>query len=154
MPMSVYIAAAHTPPGEQKVGVHVVAPRHQRDRHPWLVTLRDDPEPLGRAPTTTTGNRARRPTPNSSSESDICDRVHLNPDGQPAIPQPGTSADTKNVPTYYTARQKCAANAVRQLDYAFASRGFHEKVTVRALNDIDEWGPSDHCRLLIEIRTD
>ncbi len=27
-------------------------------------------------------------------------------------------------------------------------------VTVRALNDIEEWGPSDHCRLLIEIRTD
>ena len=73
---------------------------------------------------------------------------------QPAAPQPGTSADTKNVPTYYTARQKSAANAVRQLDYAFASRGFHERVTVRALNGIDEWGPSDHCRLLIEVRTD
>ena len=73
---------------------------------------------------------------------------------QPTAPQPGTSADTKNVPTYYTAHQKCAANAVRQLDYAFASRGFHEKVTVRALNGIDEWGPSDHCRLAIEVRTD
>ena len=72
---------------------------------------------------------------------------------QPELPQPGTSADTRNVPTYYTARQKCAANAVRQLDYAFASRGFHEKVKVRALNGIDEWGPSDHCRLLIEVAT-
>ena len=70
---------------------------------------------------------------------------------QPELPQPGTSADTRNVPTYYTARQKCAANAVRQLDYAFASRGFHKQVTVRALNGVDEWGPSDHCRLLIEI---
>ena len=70
---------------------------------------------------------------------------------QPELPQPGTSADTRNVPTYYTARQKCAANAVRQLDYAFASRGFHERVKVRALNGVEEWGPSDHCRLLIEV---
>ena len=72
---------------------------------------------------------------------------------QPAAYQPGTSADTGNVPTYYTAQQKGAANAVRQLDYAFASRGFHETVTARALNGIDEWGPSDHCRLLLDVRT-
>ncbi len=71
---------------------------------------------------------------------------------QPAAQQPGTSADTRNVPTYYTAQQRCATNAVRQLDYAFASRGFHETVTARALNGVDEWGPSDHCRLLIDIR--
>ncbi len=69
------------------------------------------------------------------------------------LPQPGTNADTKNVPTYYTAYDKCAANAVRQLDYAFASRGFHEKVKARALNSVEEWGPSDHCRLLIEVAT-
>lgn len=73
---------------------------------------------------------------------------------QPESPQPGTSTDTKNVPTYYTAHQGCAANAVRQLDYAFASRGFHERVKVRALNGVEEWGPSDHCRLLIEVSTD
>ena len=70
---------------------------------------------------------------------------------QPELPQPDTSADTKNVPTYYTAHQARAANAVRQLDYAFASRGFHEQVAVRALNGLEEWGPSDHCRLMIEI---
>ncbi len=44
-----------------------------------------------------------------------------------------------------------AAN--RQFDYAIASRGFHERVTVRALNRADEWGPSDHCRLMIEVAT-
>ena len=38
-----------------------------------------------------------------------------------------------------------------QLDYAIASRGFHESVTVRAMNSVDEWGASDHCRLLIEV---
>ena len=74
--------------------------------------------------------------------------------GQPAAHRPGTSADTKNIPTYYTTCQNGAANVVRQLDYAFASRGFHEQVTARALNGIDEWGPSDHCRLLIDVRTD
>ena len=32
-----------------------------------------------------------------------------------------------------------------------ASRGFHESVEVHAMNSIDEWGASDHCRLLIEV---
>ena len=72
---------------------------------------------------------------------------------QPEGQQPGTNADTKNVPTYYTTQEGHAAKALRQLDYAFASRGFHEQIRVRALNGIDEWGPSDHCRLLIEIKT-
>lgn len=77
------------------------------------------------------------------------------PNGRkPDEKQPGTNADTKNVPTYYTRQQGHAAKAIRQLDYAFASRGFHEQVRVRALNGLDEWGPSDHCRLLIEIKTD
>ena len=38
-----------------------------------------------------------------------------------------------------------------KLDYVFASKGFHEQVTARALNGIAEWGPSDHCRLLITV---
>ena len=75
------------------------------------------------------------------------------PNGRPASsPQPGVPGDTQNVPTYYTRRQ-CPAEANRQLDYAFASRGFHEKVKVRALNGVEEWGASDHCRLLIEVDT-
>jgi len=59
--------------------------------------------------------------------------------------------NTRDVPTFYTAQQKKPAEANRQLDYAFASRGFHETVTVRALNKVEEWGSSDHCRLLIEV---
>ena len=58
--------------------------------------------------------------------------------------------DTKNVPTYY--RRSGPATAVNQLDYAFASHGFHEQVSVRAMNEIEEWGPSDHCRLMIEVQ--
>ena len=74
------------------------------------------------------------------------------PNGRPAnSPQPDVPADTKNVPTYHTTRQS-PADANHQLDYAFASRGFHNDVRVRALNGVDEWGSSDHCRVLIEVR--
>ena len=50
--------------------------------------------------------------------------------------------DTKNVPTFY--RSGGPEAAVNQLDYVFASRGFHEKVvSVRAMNGVEEWGPSE-----------
>jgi len=58
--------------------------------------------------------------------------------------------DSRNVPTYYTVKES-PETATRQLDYVFASRGFHKRVTARALNGIHEWGPSDHCRILIEV---
>ncbi|MCY3886753.1 MAG: hypothetical protein OXG19_03480 [Chloroflexi bacterium] len=50
-----------------------------------------------------------------------------------------------------TTTRRAPETAQNQLDYVFASRGFHENVTVRALNAVEEWGASDHCRLLIEI---
>ena len=62
-------------------------------------------------------------------------------------------SDTKNVPTYYK-RRGGPETAENQLDYAFASPGFHESVSVRAMNDVKEWGPSDHCRLMIEVKTE
>ena len=72
--------------------------------------------------------------------------------GRQAEPTPaGLPPDTRNVPTYHSTRQT-PATATNQLDYVFASRGLHEQITVRALNRPDEWGPSDHCRLLIEIQ--
>lgn len=70
---------------------------------------------------------------------------------QAASPPPDVPANTGNVPTCYNKSSECPATATRQLDYAFASRGFHESVTARALNKVDEWGSSDHCRLLMEI---
>ncbi len=64
--------------------------------------------------------------------------------GRRAEPPPqGVPKDTRNVPTFHSTQH--------QLDYVFASRGFHESVSVRAMNGVDEWGPSDHCRLLIEV---
>ena len=74
------------------------------------------------------------------------------PAGRKAEPTPqGLPATTKNLPTYYTSGEKEAAEAQNQLDYVFVSRGFHEKSKVRALNSVEGWGSSDHCRLLIEI---
>ena len=73
------------------------------------------------------------------------------PNGRRAEPKPkGLPKDTKNVPTYYTTRQS-PATAQNQLDYVFASRGFHRGVAARALNGVDEWGSSDHCRIGIEV---
>ena len=73
--------AVAPPPGEQQVGVHVVAPRHERYRNPRLVALRHEPEPLSLAPATATGNQARGPNPIPLIQIRHCDRVHLNPDG-------------------------------------------------------------------------
>jgi len=63
------------------------------------------------------------------------------------VPVPdGLPTTTGNAPTFRTTRQT-AATATNQLDYVFASRGFHESIWVRALNAVDERGPSDHCRI-------
>ena len=62
----------------------------------------------------------------------------------------GEPADSRNVVTYHTSTQS-PGTAQNQLDYAFASRGFHEFVKVRAMNEVEEWGASDHCRLMITI---
>lgn len=72
------------------------------------------------------------------------------PNSRLVTAQPQDSADTLNVPTYRTPQQS-PAEANRQLDYAFASHGFHQCVTVMALNGVDEWGASDHCRVAIKV---
>lgn len=69
------------------------------------------------------------------------------PAGRSADPP---SKSPRNVITYHTTRQS-PETARSQLDYVFASRGFHESVRVRALNGVNEWGSSDHCRLLIQV---
>lgn len=89
---------------------------------------------------------------------DALDLAFLGPQapegGRQAEPKPpGLPADTRNVPTFCPAGWP-PDSATNQLDYVFASRGFHEQVTVRALNSSDEWGSSDHCRILIEIEDD
>ena len=73
------------------------------------------------------------------------------PNGEPPDPWPDElPRSSKNVPTYRTNRQK-PETATRQLDFVFASEGFSDSLTVRALNRREQWGPSDHCRLEIEV---
>lgn len=73
--------------------------------------------------------------------------------GRRAEPRPAyLPPDTRNVPTYYTTGERRPQNATKQLDYVFASKGLHRGVSARALNGVDEWGPSDHCRLAIDVK--
>jgi len=58
--------------------------------------------------------------------------------------------DSLNVPTFYTNRQT-PATASRQLDFVFASESIADRISVKALNSVEEWGPSDHCRVMIEL---
>lgn len=69
---------------------------------------------------------------------------------QASLTPQGLEPNTKNVPTYHTVR-KSPETAENQLDYAFASHGFHKEVVVTAMNSPEEWGSSDHCRLWIEV---
>ena len=72
------------------------------------------------------------------------------PNGRRADPTPEhLPEDTRNVVTYYPGETPETARL--QLDHVFASRGFHESIRTHAMNDVDEWGSSDHCRILIEV---
>jgi endonuclease/exonuclease/phosphatase family metal-dependent hydrolase len=55
-----------------------------------------------------------------------------------------------NVPTFHSNSQT-PATASRQLDFVFASDSIADRVMVKELNGIEEWGPSDHCRILINV---
>ena len=69
--------------------------------------------------------------------------------GRQASPWPKElPTDSKNVPTFHTNRQT-PETATRQLDFVFASESIKDRIAVRAINDPDEWGPSDHCRIEI-----
>lgn len=74
------------------------------------------------------------------------------PNGVQANPVPlELPADSKNVPTFRTKRKE-PESAQRQLDFVFASAALENRIQVSALNQESEWGPSDHCRILIELR--
>ncbi len=73
------------------------------------------------------------------------------PNGRQADPwPPELPTDSKNVPTYIHSTQTLET-ATSQLDYVFVSESMADSVKVRALNSPDEWGPSDHCRIEIEV---
>ena len=73
------------------------------------------------------------------------------PHGRQADPWPNwLPKGSLNVPTYYDVGGS-PETATGQLDFVFASKGMANSVSVRALNDPEDWGPSDHCRLEIEV---
>ena len=73
------------------------------------------------------------------------------PSGEQATPWPTElPTDSKNVPTFRW-RKNDPATAVRQLDFVFASRDLATTVQVRARNALEDWGPSDHCRIEIDV---
>lgn len=73
------------------------------------------------------------------------------PAGRPAEPRPRElPSGSCNVPTFHTNRQS-PATAAHQLDFVFASTDLVERVHVRARNEVERWGPSDHCRVEIEV---
>jgi len=75
------------------------------------------------------------------------------PDGRVAEPRPAELPDgALDVPTYHT-RSQGPAGAQRQLDFVFASRSIAERITAQALNGVDEWGVSDHCRVQLFVHT-
>ena len=43
------------------------------------------------------------------------------------------------------------AQAWAQADYVFATENIADRVSARALNSPDDWGPSDHCRIVIDL---
>jgi len=73
------------------------------------------------------------------------------PNGRQAEPWPDElPRNSRNVPTYRSTRQT-ATTATRQLDFVFASERIADRIGVRALNQPDEWGPSDHCRVEMDV---
>ncbi|MCZ7684446.1 MAG: hypothetical protein M5U28_39040 [Sandaracinaceae bacterium] len=59
-------------------------------------------------------------------------------------------ATSRTVPTFRT-RASDPTSATRQLDFIFASRRLASSLTVRACSALDAWGPSDHCRIEIDV---
>lgn len=73
------------------------------------------------------------------------------PHGRSAYPWPDELPnDSKNVPTYYTNNQS-PQTATRQLDFVFISKNLRNDVVVKAINEPENWGPSDHCIVEIEL---
>jgi hypothetical protein len=51
------------------------------------------------------------------------------------------------VPTFVSNK----GNKVSQIDYCYVTDDLEHRTRVTALNRDEEWGPSDHCRVMIEV---
>lgn len=71
--------------------------------------------------------------------------------GRQADPWPDElPRDSTCVPTFHHS-QATPSTATRQLDFVFASDSIAAHVTTSAMNEPAEWGPSDHCRVIVEV---
>ncbi len=71
--------------------------------------------------------------------------------GKQASPWPSELPEGScNVPTFRTHKEK-PETANRQLDFVFASESIADRLSVRAANNPEDWGPSDHCRIYINL---
>ena len=102
----------------------------------------------------------RSPSPRYQSVFDRMEAIGLSfmgpqfPNGRQAEPWPDElPKDSLNVPTFHHSRQN-PETATRQLDFVFASKQLAGDLEVRAINQPDEWGPSDHCRIEITVDGD
>ena len=62
----------------------------------------------------------------------------------------GRRRDRGDVVTYRSIGATPAA-AWAQADYVFATENIADRVSARALNSPGDWGPSDHCRIVIDL---
>lgn len=73
------------------------------------------------------------------------------PNGLQATPWPDELPEaSRDVPTFRT-RRSDPRTATRQLDFVFASKSLEDRIAVSAMNSPGEWGPSDHCRIAIDV---
>ena len=62
----------------------------------------------------------------------------------------GRYSDRGSVVTFQSMVETPAQASV-QADYVFATENIADRVSARALNSPDDWGPSDHCRIVIDL---
>lgn len=67
----------------------------------------------------------------------------------PDTPTLGLPADSQAVVTHRLKRGDPATGRY-QLDYVYVTGDLVDRVSTRALNDGEEWGPSDHCQVIID----
>ena len=72
------------------------------------------------------------------------------PNGLPAMPTPAElPRASRDVPTFRTV-ERDPTSAQRQLDFVFASADLAKQVArVAVMNGAEEWGGSDHCRVVV-----
>jgi hypothetical protein len=73
------------------------------------------------------------------------------PNGRQASPWPEGAPARQPLRADVHHNRQSPESATRQLDFVFASTALADRVHVRALNEPENWEPSDHCRVIIDV---